>query len=375
MTSLESFDRILEKHISDKEMAGASYIIYRKGSVIFENHIGYGDIENNRKLTPDTIMRLASMTKPITSAAVMVAREMNLLSLDDLVSKYIPGFKRMNVAEFENGKLVGIRPSGTELRIIDLLNHTNGLGAGSVPQIIATEIGETDTLATGIPKYASQILDFEPRTAIGYSGTMAFDVACRIVEIVSGAKYEEFIRKYILLPLEMNDTGYDLTQEQEKRLAVMYHCESGEIKVSRPDQLLLPNVPRSYKCGGTQMFSTIADYSRFVLMLAGNGEFEGIRVLSSESVEMMSHSTLPENLQGLDYYEWGIGMRVLTKKRPPEQVLNPGAYGWSGAYETHFFIDPSLDICALLFKNVSSGLGAGAVTARELEREVMAVLG
>ena len=370
MKALESFDRILEKHLAERDMAGASYAVVINGETVYQNCLGHANLEKNIPLTPDTIMRLASMTKPITGVAVMKAQELGLLSLDDLVEKYLPEFASLQVAEIEDGKVVGTHPAKNHLRILDLLNHTSGLGMGTVPQDALFRIGAEDTLETGIPYYAKQPLDFEPRTAQGYSATMAFDVACRIVEIASGMEYYAFLRKYVLDPLGLKDTVYSLNEEQKDRLAVMYHCTDGNIVPSRPDQIILTNVPETYRCGGTQMYSTLLDYTRFARMLLGGGELDGVRILSPESVKAMATSTLPEEIRSGAWEEWGITVRVILHKEGG-QVLNPGAFGWSGAYETHFFVDPSTDMCAVLFKNVTSGLGAGAVTSREFEAEVM----
>ena len=351
-------------------MAGASYAVVINGETVYQNCVGYANIEKNIPLAPNTIMRLASMTKPITGVAVLKAQELGLLSLDDLVEKYLPEFADLEVAEFEDDKVVGSHPITNHIKILDLLNHTSGLGMGRVPMEALSRINSEDTLETGIPYYARQPLDFEPRTEQGYSATMAFDVACRVIEVVSGMEYYAFLRKYVLDPLRLYDTVYELNEEQSKRLAVMYHCTDGNIVPSRPEQIILPNVPGGYRCGGTQMFSTLLDYTRFALMLLNGGELDGVRILSADSVKAMATSTLPENIRCGAWEEWGISVRVIQHKKDC-QVLNPGAFGWSGAYETHFFVDPSTRMCAVLFKNVTSGLGAGAVTSREFETEVM----
>ncbi len=372
VSGLKAFDDILLGHMEKKEMAGASYVVARGGETIFENCVGFSDIAAGKKLEFDTIMRLASMTKPLTGAAVMKARELGLLGLGDPVSKYIPEFSSLSVAEFDaGGNITGTHPTDSEIYIRDLLNHTSGIGMSAATQKIFGSAFPGITLADLVPKYASVPLDFEPRTASAYSATMSFDIACRIVEIVSGMEYEAFLKKHILAPLGMCDTAYALSPLQEKRLAVMYHCENGKIVPSRPDQLILSNVTPTFKAGGTQLFSTILDYSRFAAMLCGGGEYGGARILSPESVKLMASSSLPEALRGKGREEWGLSVRVITRKEPPDQALNPGAFGWSGAYETHFFIDPGLSLYAVLFKNVTSGLGAGAVTSREFEREVM----
>ncbi len=371
MKALKTVDQFIERHMSQRDMPGAAYNIVIKDEIVYQNCIGLADVENNVPITPKTVMRLASMTKPITGVAVLKARELGLLSLEDLVEKYIPQFASLQVAEIEEGKVVGSHPAKNHLRILDLLNHTSGLGMGTVPQEVLFAIGDGDTLENTVPKYPNQLLDFEPRTAAGYSATMAFDVACRIIEIVSGMEYFAFIKKYILDPLGMADTVYELSPEQEARLAVMYHCTDGNIVPSTPEQMILSNVPPTYRCGGTQMYSTLEDYTRFARMLANYGQLEGVRILSRESVELMATPSLPEEIKNNGWEEWAISVRAIKRRELPSQALNAGAFGWSGAYETHFFVDPALEMCAVFFKNVTSGLGGGAYTAREFETAVM----
>lgn len=351
-------------------MAGASYTVTVNDKTVYSNCIGHADLENNIPLSTDTVMRLASMTKPITATAVLKAAELGLLSLGDLVESYIPEFSEMTVAEIADGKIIGCHKAKNHIAILDLLNHTSGIGMGTVPTEALDRLTPDDTLATAIPRYASQPLDFEPRTATGYSATMSFDVASRIVELVSGMEYNEFLHKYILDPLGMKDTVYELSEEQKSRLAVMYHCSDGKIVPSRPEQLIFSHVPCSYRFGGARLFSTIEDYTKFARMLAGFGQVDGTRILSENSVRAMAKSTLPDSIRCGASEEWGIGVRVIQKKNE-NQVLNPGAFGWSGAYETHFFVDPSLGLSAVFFKNVTSGLGSGAITAKEFEAEVM----
>lgn len=372
MKTLERFDRILERHISAREMTCASYTVSVDGEVVLKNVLGLADIAAGRPLREDAVMRIASMTKPVTCAAVLRARELGLLDLDDEVARYIPEFAHLRVADFDSeGKLAGTHPAATPLTIRMLLDHSSGLRTAKVGCSAIKDAGPGATLSSLVPLYASHPLEFEPRSAAAYS-TLPFDVACRIVEIVSGMEYEKFIRKHILDPLGMADTTYAPSDEQLSRLAVMYFCKGGEpVPASYEEATHYPNVPVSFKAGGTRLFSTLADYTRFAAMLCGDGAWRGIRVLQPESVRLMSTPSLPRRLWG-ETETWGLSIRIIHRQDWPEQPLPAGCFGWSGAFETHFFIDPSLHLSAVMFKNIAGGFGSGSPTAREFEREVVA---
>ena len=374
MRTIPDFDRYIGEQIARKRTVYAAYAVTRGRETVYENALGLADVEKGIPFTENSVLRLASMTKPLTGAAVMKARELGLLSLSDKVSRFLPGFRRMRVALFGEGdEIVGEKPAETELTVASLLNHTNGLGTGRVPCRLLAEATKEDTLATLVPRYPEQLLDFEPGSATGYSGTMAFDVAAYLVELTSGMEYEEFLRKYILLPLGMEDTGYDLTPSMENRLAGLYRAD-GEITFVGERGGIFTNLSRSFKAGGSQVFSTLRDYREFAVMLLSEGRGRDREILSPESVRLLSTPSLPASLRGGNE-EWGLSMRVIVKKDPPGQPLDPGAFGWSGAYETHFFIDPARDLAAVLMKNIANGEGAGAPSAREFERAVMDAVG
>ena len=369
MRTLEAFDRYTEKDIAEKKAVYTVYAVTRGRETVFQNALGYADLENRIPIDEKSVVRLASMTKPLTGSAVMKAVELGLFSLSDKVSRYIPGFRNMRVATFDGeGKLAGSKPVENELTVKMLLNHTNGLGTGAVPCPVLEHAPHDATLAALVPRYADQLLDFEPETATGYSGTMAFDVACYLVELTSGMEYEEFLRKYILLPLGMEDTGYIPTEEMKKRLAKLYVAD-GEIRYVGEKGGIFRSVPMCFKAGGTQVFSTLDDYRKFALMLLEDGRGEDREILRPESVRLMRTPSLPAHLRGGNE-EWGLSMRVIVRKDPPGQPLEPGTFGWSGAYETHFFVDPAHDLTAVLMKNIANGLGAGAPSARAFERAV-----
>ena len=370
---LKELDKITEQRIADKRLVSAAYAVAYKNEVVFKNAIGYADIENKIPLKSDTIVRLASMTKPITGVAAMIMLERGAFSLDDKVSKFIPSFEHMNVAIVdEHGKITGQYPAKNEIQIRDLLNHASGLGEGEAGNRAWKDyhIKDGDTLAGMVPKFGDQLLDFEPRKNAIYSWTQAFDVMAYIVELTSGMDFEEFILKNILHPLGCCDTVYKPSKELWARLMKMYDARDGKITEIDMGGVIFGDVPLTYYAAGAGMVGTLDNYMKFAAMLYNKGEYNGVRILKPETVELMDTPSLPFFNPETDVETWGLSMRVINKKTE-HQLLSPGCFGWSGAYGTHFFIDPTNEIYAVYIKNLLDGGGAGADTAREFERVIV----
>ncbi|MBP5209190.1 MAG: beta-lactamase family protein [Clostridia bacterium] len=373
---LKELDRLTEQRIADKRLVSAAYAVAYKNEIVFKNAIGYADIENRIPLRSDTIVRLASMTKPITGVATMIMYERGAFSLDDPVSKFIPSFKHMNVAIVdEHGKITGQYPAKNEIQIRDLLNQASGLGEGEAGNRAWKDyhIKQGDTLAGMVPKFGDQLLDFEPRKQAIYSWTQAFDTAAYIVELTSGMDFEQFVLDNILHPLGCYDTVYKPSKEQRARLMKMYDARDGKITEIDMGDTIFGDVPLSYYAAGAGMVGTLDDYMKFAAMLYNKGEYNGARILKPETVGLMATPSLPFFNPGTDVETWGLSMRVINKKTE-HQLLSPGCFGWSGAYGTHFFIDPSNEIYAVYIKNLLDGGGAGADTAREFERVIVEAL-
>lgn len=375
---LKELDRITLKRIEDKRLVFASYAVCHKGEVVYKNAHGFCDIENQKPLKYDTMVRLASMTKPITGVAAMRQVENGAFSLDDKVSKYIPSFKNMNVGILgEDGKVKAVYPARREIIIRDLFNQASGLGEGEIGNRAWKDyhIKEGDTLSSMVPKFGDQLLDFEPQSNAIYSWTQAFDTLAYLVEMTSGMEFEDYLKKYILHPLDMYDTVYTPNEEQLGRLAQLYDARDGKITKIDMHGHIFGDTPLSYKAAGAAMAGTLDDYMKFAQMLLHKGEYNGRRILKEETVKEMTAVSLPEHLVPADCNEsWGLSMRVILRRVPGVQELNPGSFGWSGAYGTHFFIDPSEELYGVYIKNLLDGGGSGADTAREFEKVIMEAL-
>ena len=376
VSKLKELDRITEARIADKRLVSAAYAVAQNNEVIFKNAIGYADIENGVPLTYTTPVRLASMTKPITGVALMMMVERGKVSLDDNVSKYIPSFAHMNVAIVdERGKITGQYPAKNEIQVRDLLNQASGLGEGEAGNRAWKDyhMKDGDTLASIVPKFGDQLLDFEPRKQAIYSWTQAFDTAAYIVELTSGVEFEKFVLDNILHPLGCYDTVYTPNEDQWARLMKMYDARDGKITEIDMRGLIFGDVPLTYRAAGAGMIGTLDDYMKFAAMLFNKGEYNGVRILKPETVELMATPSLPFYNPDVDVETWGLSMRVINKTTE-HQLLPHGAFGWSGAYGTHFFIDWKNGVYAVYIKNLLDGGGAGADTAREFERVIMEAL-
>ena len=286
-----------------REAAGTVTLVARDGKVVDVHASGFQDAESKTPMRENTIFRIASMTKPITSVAIMMLYEEGKLRLNDPVARFIPSFKQQRVAG-ENGAMENARRGMT---IRDLLVHRSGLsygflnagpvGNGYRSGGVVDGLTTTDmTLAEGIDKLAAQPLMSQPGAAWNYS--LSTDVLGRVVEVASGQPFDVFLRERIFKPLGMVDTDFVVTDAKWSRLATVYSPDTtgGVRPMKDPESFgnthMSPGAyykpGKKYFSGGAGLTSTIRDYSRFALMLAGGGAVDGVRLLSPKSVELMS---------------------------------------------------------------------------------------
>ncbi|XID94620.1 serine hydrolase domain-containing protein [Paenibacillaceae bacterium WGS1546] len=383
----------LGERIREGKLAGAAACVSKKGRVALCEIQGYADVESGKALLANSIFRLASMTKPIVAVAVMKLAEQGGLALEDPLSRFIPAFGAPQVAVphgessvspyapnpdspaghiAEQAVAYALTPAVREATIRDLLTHSSGLGQGPIGFRQITLPPPGATLADHVPSWVGAPLDFQPGTRTGYSPVAAFDLLGRIVEIVSDMPLDRYLRQMLFEPLGMKDTTFAPSKEQWERVVTMY--QSTERGLSRSaDQK--PFFHPTYFSGAAGLFSTLEDYVRFARMLANGGEFEGRRILNPHTVQAMASPQLPESIEGFPSGQtWGLGMRVVTRDHAANTSLTKGSFGWSGAWGTHFWIDPKHEIVAALMINLANAGGADAETAREFESDVMAAL-
>lgn len=357
-------------------LPGATLCVHIEGNKVFEFTSGFSDVEAKKPLRHDAVFRLASMTKPITAVAVLRQQDAGKLDVHDKITKYFPFFAHRKIGRAENGKIVYAGDAARDITIEDLLTHGSGFGSGEAGdmQFAASQLSADETLEMRMHRYADWYLDFSPGSQQAYSPLAALDIAAAIVEVTSGMPYERFLTEYIFDPLDMRNTGYRLSDEGYARLVTMYSLRDDGKGMTRQDmgREAHDNFPAGYISGSTGMFSTMRDYAHFAQMLCGDGCYLGRRVLSPQAVLALRTPHYPIGFAGMDEYsDWGYAVRVRQSAKENVQELTPGSYGWSGAYSTHFWVDPVRRITGVYMANLNNAGGAGAVTGFEFECDVM----
>ncbi len=385
---------VMEKYVINNEASGISLIVRKDDEIIYKNKWGYSDLESKKELEYNSIFRMMSMTKPVTAVGVLTLLDKGLLSLDDEVSKFIPQFKNMRVSvderyTFKEGmKLLSLLPKliffkeskvetvpfEREITIRDLLSHSSGLEQGVVGLITMKKRNvKKDSLKCSADNYSSYILDFHPGTGTGYSPLAGFDILARIIEVVSGMPYEEYLTKEIFEPLEMINTTFELNGEQKRRLVKLYKRKKEnliDVTNSKKDLAGFIGALPGYYSGSASLYSTLEDYEKFAAMLLHNGELIGRRILRKETVDLM-HSELPQkHLEPDPGFVWGAGVKVLQSAEHKNSFATVGTYGWSGAYGTHFFISPEDNLSAVLMLNREDIGGSSSYISKKTEELV-----
>ena len=334
----------IQRHIDAGEISGAVTLVARRGRLVHLEAHGLMDIESKRPMEKDAIFRIASMSKPVTGVAVMMMLEEGKLHLNDPVSKYLPEFKNAKVAIARgNSGESYLVPADRDLTIRDLLTHTNGLMTGG----IGSKLGpprpvEGDTLATYVPRLATAPLDFQPGTQWAYSGLAGPDTLSRIVELVSGQPYDEFLRTRIFQPLGMKDTFFYPPDDRRPRLTTLYSkSPNGLVKAPNQDGFSL----KTYFSGGGGLISTAEDYLQFAQMLLNGGELHGKRLLSPRTVDLMASNHVGEMFNGklgrpAHGMGYGLLVGIVEDNVAAGMRVSNGSFGWDGAYGTQTWIDP-----------------------------------
>lgn len=359
---------LLDDNVRAGKFAGASALVARKGRVALLATAGHADREAGRPMTPDAIVRIASMSKPITSVAAMMLVEEGKLSLDDPVANYLDDFEAMKVMkeEEDNPVVDAERP----ITIRHLLTHTSGLsyrfaahpliGENYVWLAVSDGLSETPgTMGENVERIAMIPLAFHPGTRWQYG--LNTDVLGHVVEVVSGQSLDAFFRERIFEPLKMTDTHFILPAEKRDRLAAVYGIEGGRPLERRPS-LLIQRGPLVYSTtyplwddnagfysGGAGLVSTLADYARFLQMLVNKGELDGARILKPETVEAMTRNQIGDLPMGIGTHGTGFGYGFGVVTDAGQGPVPAGSYSWGGFFSTYFWVDPTHELIGILF--------------------------
>ncbi|MBQ3150407.1 MAG: beta-lactamase family protein [Clostridia bacterium] len=351
---------------ANNKIFGSAYYVYRNGKS-FTECFGTMSEELSAPITDKTVFRLASMTKPITATGVMILVDKGLLSLSDPVSKYIKAFDKLHVMTLESGKLCDKGESPVKVTVRDLLTHTSGFGCDQqkINMMTTADKATTDSL---IDYHIRTGLDFVPGTAQQYSPLAAFNVAAKIIEIVSQKDYYTFLKEEIFDPCGMVDTCFIPNGEQWNRLVPMHNRQDGKSVVAvMRENCVFGDYPVTHFLGGAGLISTLSDYKEFAHMLLNKGCTHGKRILSDKAFDTLTSPQVSSDIMPGDT-RWALGMRVIVDES--YKYLAPGTFGWSGAYGTHFFVDPKNSVCAVYMKNSLFDGGAGNESARLFEKAI-----
>ena len=372
---LREIDAVMKRHIDAGEVQGAVAAVARRGKVVHFEAYGLMDVERARPMEKDAIFRMASSSKPVLGVAAMMMIEEGLFDPADEVAKYLPDFENMRVAVLREPADEDVSPEfvvpGQEpeyrlvpakrpITIHDLLTHSAGLGSYGLGTAVAKlpDVGPDDTLASRVPLYAAMALDFQPGSRWGYSPRYGHDVVARIIEIVSGVPYDEFLRQRIFEPLGMADTHFFLPAEKEPRRVVIHGLDAKAKGWGRSSR---------YASASGGLSSTAEDFLRFEQMLAAGGELFGNRLLSPESVARMASDQV-DGLYGRGGKQPGSGfgyaVSVVLDPVAAKSARGKGAFGWGGAFGTVSWTDPANGITAVLMvQQGSKGLASGFESA------------
>jgi CubicO group peptidase (beta-lactamase class C family) len=359
---LARLDRAIQDEIDQKRMAGVVLYVSRDGQPVRFRGYGPQDVEANKPMVTDTIFRIASMSKAVTSIAVMMLYEEGRFMLHDPIGKFIPGFQKSVVAvkppadATPDTKFVTV-PAKRPIQIRDLLTHCAGLTYGDGPAVDLYKeaklygwyfADKDETLASAIDRLATLPLHGQPGESYQYG--YSTDVLGRLVEVVSGMPLDRFFAERIFGPLKMTDACFFLPPEKAGRLAPVYGFKDRQL--SRSDQGHYVTGPRKCFSGGAGLLSTASDYARLLQMLLNGGELDGVRLLSPKTVELMR-----SNHTGTKYSQdtgaFGLGFWVMQDVGYYGELGTPGAFGWGSAYFPQYLVDPKERIVAFLMTQLN----------------------
>lgn len=373
---LKRLDDAMVRSVQTGMVGGALTLLARHGKVV--EYKSYGDAAPGRPMTRDAIFRIYSMSKPVTGVAMMILFEEGKWRLDDPVSKYIPGFKDMQVVTGLDDKGQPIlEPARHPTTMRELMSHTGGFGYGMTQEagdrlIVANGARDAHGLSDFIARMGRTPLLYQPGTRWQYS--LSVDIQGYLVEKLSGMPFGQFLAERIFKPLGMTDTGFSVPVAKAGRVASVYHNDpqtgalSPGASPGRP--LPDPTQPPNYESGGGGLFSTLDDYARFAQMLVNKGMLDGVRVLAPATVELMGTNVVPQAVlkdPAQQFYKifnenigFGLDFQIVMRPREAGKLEGAGTMSWEGAAGTWFWVDPTNDVIFVgMIQNFLRAGGAG----------------
>jgi CubicO group peptidase (beta-lactamase class C family) len=376
-------DHLKRNYVDAGRFPGTQLLVYRRGKIVHSTVQGFADVERKAPVKDDTIFRIYSMTKPITSVAFMMLVEQGRVAIDEPVHKYIPEWKNLGVFQAGTHPAFLTRPPSRPMLIVDLLRHTSGLTYGFQQRSNVdaayreNKIGEVikaGTLQTMIEDLAKIPLEFSPGEAWNYS--VSTDVIGYLVGLISGMPFEQFLKERIFNPLGMTDTDFFVPSDKAHRFAACYSADpKGGVTFHATDRkgtLTLQDDPAkssflsppSLISGGGGLCSTAADYLTFCRALLNGGELGGVRLLGPKTLKLMTTNHLPGGVDlpvmsrslfsEASYNGIGFGLGFSVTMNPAQTLIagSAGEYAWGGAATTSFFIDPAEELITIFMTQV-----------------------
>ena len=366
---LERLDAVLKSYIDNGQIAGQVVLVLRNGRIAYSSANGMQDVEAGIPMTEDTMFRIASQTKAIVSTGIMILHERGALDISHPLARYLPEWKDMQVAVATDSGGYDLVPARSEITLRNLLTHTGGMSYGSGPAADKwaaagfqgwyfadrdEPVGET------IARMASLPLDEHPgeRWIYGYNT----DILGAVIEKASGMDLNSFLKKEIFEPLGMNDTHFYLPEEKRGRLATVYRPKAGGGIEARPErngmqsQGMYDNGPRVSFSGGAGLLSTANDYAKFLQMTLNGGEFNGERILSPKTIELMTTNHLGD-IPFREGTGFGLGFSVVTDLGARGSLGSVGEYGWGGAYHSTYWVDPQEELVVVYLTQIIPATG------------------
>ena len=352
--------------VDDGKLAGVSALVARRGQVAYFGCAGLADQARGTAMAADTIVRIYSMTKPLTSVAIMMLYEEGRFQLDDPITRFLPAFRDMRVAAGGSLGALDTVPARRDITFRDLLTHTAGLTYGfmqatpvdALYRERGADFQSADaSLAAVVERAAALPLLAQPGEAWNYS--IATDVLGHLVAAISGQPFETFLHERVIAPLGMADTAFHVPPEKHGRFAANYarNAAGGVTLLDDPGKSRY-GAPRALCSGGGGLVSTAGDYMRFCQMMLNEGELDGVRLLGRKTVELMTANHLRGDMAAMGQarfsessYEgigFGLGFSVMLDPARAQILGSPGEYAWGGAASTAFWVDPAEDMAVIL---------------------------
>jgi len=343
--TLELASMRMQEYIDSGKLAGISTIVMKNGKIVQNAYFGFADIEKKQPVEENTLFRIFSMTKPITTVALMTLFDEGKFKLDDKVSTYIPEFEGMLVyTPNDNG--FTLEPQVNEMSIRNLLTHTSGIPYGwdqasyvdSIYRVSGVGSWDSTTIGDKVKMLAKIPLKFQPGAKWEYG--LSIDVAGYLVEVLSGMPLDIYFKTKILDPLKMNETSFYVSEDKLNRFAELYHTDSlGKLQANKfmGDAF---KKPTTLFWGGAGLVSTLNDYARFCSMMLNGGELDEVRILQESTTKLIMSNQLPVGVIYGEDNGYGLGGSV---------DLKTGEYSWGGAADTKFWIDPAHDMIIVTY--------------------------